>query len=113
MLNFTRKKNLTLPMLRPVIDKEFYVKVQSAITLSKVPPKQGENPAHVMEVIDLETGEEKIMIANAVIVRAFEEDYEGEAYVGKCFAMTKHAIKGSSKFNPYSITEIELVEDSE
>ena len=107
-MKFNIKKNLTLPLIKPTIDKPFYVRFEKAMEISKVKPKNGEEPPLVAEVTELESGEVKMMICGAVIHNTLTDEYPDDGYVGRCFMITKHKISGSQKFNPHSIVEIEV-----
>src|SRR3569833_1186049 len=50
--------------------------------------KASMEPAHLFDVVDLSDGEEKQLIANAVLRSTFDDTYPNNEYVGKAFAIT-------------------------
>lgn len=107
---YKRVKAITLPLLKQKDDVTCYIKIISEISVGKeVKQKKGETvmaPAQIMRVINLETGEEMEMIANAVLKSTFEENYPDKKYVNKCFAVTRHSKAQGKNYNTYSVEEI-------
>lgn len=101
---------VTLPILKKVDDVAIYVTIQTKIILGKeMPAKEGEKQqeaAHLCNVINLETGEEMQMIANAVLKGSLEEKYPDESYVGKSFKILQMKVEGK-RYKNYSMFEIE------
>lgn len=110
-LNFKVVKNVTLPLLKQSDDTTVYVRIDSAIFKGKEIKGTGEaakmEPADLMNVTELESGEQMQMIANAVLKGNLEEEYPEEGYVGKCFAVTRMKVEGK-RYKNYSIQEIEV-----
>ena len=107
-----RKKLLTRPVLKLVIDEPRFVKMTSKMFIGKELKKQKEDakkkePATLIEVIDLETGEEAQIIANAVLKSVLDEFYPQDAYVGKSFQLTKHSKQEGKDYFPVAVEEIE------
>jgi hypothetical protein len=103
---FKRKKALTLPQLKQSTNDTVYIKFLSAIRISDVAPKEGEEPANVANVVDLTTGQEHIFIVPAVLKGVLETDLKGE-YEGKCFECTKLPKPNGKRYNQYEIYEID------
>ena len=104
-------KSVTLPLLKQADDVPYYIAVQTAITKGKeIKQKKGETimePAQIMRVVNLETGQECEMIANSVLQSTFEENYPGQKYVGKAFEVIRHAKQQGKRYHTYSVSEIE------
>ena len=64
-------------------------------------------PAHLAPVINLETGEENLLIVAAVVKGNFDEHYPKNAYVGKAFELVKLGKREGKRYFDYSIKEIE------
>lgn len=106
-----RKKLLTRPVLKYVVDVANYVLIETAAHIGKEmkPGADGKKkePATLCNVIDLKTGEPAQLILNAVVKSVLTEEYPGDSYVGKCFAITKQARVPGKSYDPFSIEEIE------
>jgi hypothetical protein len=112
MSQFKRVKNLTLDILKFVENNPRHVKITGPIHLgkeqksSKGDDKKRE-PAHLAPCINLEDGAECQIIVSAVVLSVLNDEYPGEAYVGKCFAITKKNRVEGKQYFPYSVEEIE------
>lgn len=114
MTQFKRVRNLTLDVLKFVENETRHVKITGEIHLGKQEKKGKDDdgkparePAHLAHCIDLETGNECQIIVAAVVLSVLSDEYPGNSYVGKCFAITKKdRVKGKQYF-PYSVEEIE------
>lgn len=118
---FKKVRSVTLPLLKWKNDVERYYKIVSPMfkgqEISKTEydengvakPKQ--EPVTLANVIDLETGEEGQIIIGAVLAETWnrDEQYAGEQYVGKSFAITQKR-DPSKKYNTYTVIEIEVDE---
>lgn len=106
-----RKKLLTRPILKFVKDVPQYIKFEGAIYLGKEMKQKAEDkkkePAHLADVIDLQTGELAQIIVNAVPMSVLKENYPNDSYVGKCFAITRQSRKEGKAYDPFSVEEIE------
>jgi hypothetical protein len=108
-------KSVTLPILKQADGVPYYVRVTGAIFLGKQLKGEGEEakqePAHLMNITNLETGEDMQMIANTVMKSSLEEEYPENGYVGKCFQIERKAAGAGKRYKAYSIQEIEITED--
>lgn len=106
-----RKKLLTRPVLKYVVDVPNYVLIETASHVGKEmkPGADGKKkePATLCDVIDLKTGEPCQLILNAVVKSVLAEEYPSDSYVGKCFAITKQARVTGKSYDPFLIEEIE------
>lgn len=106
------KKNITLPLIKPQIDKPVYIKVTSAIFVGKAVNKAGDNkdmePAKLVNCVNLETGEEAQIIVPSVLNGIFSDEYPEDAYVGCGFQITKHAKANGKRYHQFSVAELEL-----
>ena len=113
---FKKVKSVTVPVLKLLPDQPVYVRVQSKMEVSKQieAKKAGTKPmepATIMHVIDLSTGEEAILIVGKVLEGVFNETYADGAYVGKDFEIVNHGQRGDKKYNTYSVAQIEVEAD--
>ena len=109
---FTKVRAVTLQLFKWKNGTERYFKLTSTIYQGSVPAKDdGKEPAHLVNCIDLETGEEGCFIVGAVMKSTFEEHeaYQNLQYVDKCFAITQNR-DPSKTYNTYQIIEIEPTE---
>lgn len=105
-------KTLTRPTFKSVVDVPLYLKITEASFIGKERvgrdgKKSDKEPPTVYNVVNLESGEEGQLIGNTVIKSTLEEEYPNNAYVGKCFAITKQKRKEGKQYDPFSIVEIE------
>lgn len=108
-------KNVTLPVLRLEEEVPVYVKIVSPMRLSAAKAAEGGKgkkvdmePATVVEVVNLETGENATMIVNSVLKGNWDEQYPNDDYVDRGFAITKHPKREGKRYNDFSIQEIEV-----
>jgi hypothetical protein len=110
-----RKKLLTRPVLKYVVDVANFVLIEAAAHIGKEmkPGADGKKkePATLCNVIDLKTGEPAQLILNAVVKSVLTEEYPNDTYVGKCFSITKQARVTGKQYDPFSIEEIENPND--
>ena len=126
-LVFVKVRSVTRPLLKmdDVGGKAIYVTVQSAVKDAK--PQSGgkteapllENgqpnpkymaPPRLLDVLNLETGEEMTIIANKVLETELQETYPGDGYVGKSFEIVKHKSDAGKRYATFGIAEIQLAE---
>ena len=103
MKTFRKLKSVTRNLFKLSNNKEYYFKIQEPIFLGK---KIGDkDPAHLANVIDLETGEEGQIILGAVLVGILNENYPDDAYVSRCFEIVKFR-DAASAYNTYNVSEV-------
>ena len=105
-------KHVTLPLFKWEDNKARYYKITSPIFIGKeINDKSAgakkKEPAHLMNVVDLETGEEGQVIVATVLRGILTEEYPNDAYVGKGFAITQRKIPGKD-YNGYGVDELVL-----
>lgn len=106
---FTKVRAVTLQLFKWKNGVERYFKLTGTIYQGTVAKDDDDKePAHLINCIDLESGEEGCFIVGAVMKSTFEEHeaYIDGAYVNKCFAITQNR-DPSKKYNTYQIIEIE------
>lgn len=118
MSKFTRKKALTLPTLKMVIDTPIYVKINDIKHKESLDEKTGKIKVNkdtgepellpVASVVNLETGELNELVMGSVLIKNIQEAFPTESDVfGKCFEITKHNKKTGKRYHTYTIFEIE------
>lgn len=106
------KKVLTRSAFKLIVDEPMYIRIEGAMFVGKERigrdgKKSDKEPPTVMNVTNLATGEEGVLIANTVIKSTLDEEYPSNAYVGKCFGITKQKRKEGKQYDPFNIVEIE------
>jgi hypothetical protein len=108
---FKKVRNLTLDILKFVENEPRNVKIVGPIHLGKEQkdkdPTKKRDPAHLAPCIDLDTGAECQIIVAAVVLSVLNDEYPNEAYVGKCFEITKKSRVEGKQYFPYGVQEIE------
>ncbi len=88
MSKYKRSKTLTLPIVSMAHNDEMYIKVVGP--MYKVNEDEDENgkkrPMTLVPIIDLESGEEMLLICHTLISAVFKRDAKG--YVGKCYELS-------------------------
>lgn len=110
---FKVKKNLTPPVLKLIEGEAAYVKITAAMYIgrdikSKNPADKQKEPAHILDCVNLVTGEVCQVIAAAIIQSTLTENYPNDTYVGKGFSITKQARQPGKQYNKYEVCELEL-----
>ncbi len=110
---FKVKRTVTLPLFKISAGKQIFIKSDGPMYLGKelkeTEGQQKKQPATLMHVTNLETGELGMIICGTVLKGIFNEDYPGEDYVGRCFAVEMHRAPGKD-YNNYTVYEIEVSE---
>lgn len=107
--NFARKKALTVPTLKMVIDTPIYVTIEE---IKHKFTKNGEaDLLPVATVVNLEDGKRYQLVLGSVLIANLQENYPTENDVfGKSFEITKHNKKTGKDYHTYTIYEIEADE---
>lgn len=109
---YKTKKKLVLPVLNAkmktgdsiafkVLDKMYVGKPQKNA-------KEGEKPADLMHAINIETGEEGLIIIPAVLKSTLNDMYEKDSYVGLHFYLEKGGKPAGKRYFQYIVNEIEV-----
>lgn len=109
---FKRTRALTLPTLKLVEEVAVNVTATGPMHVSTAQQRPGKDgkvmePATVLPVVNLETGEVTQIILGSVLKDILTETYPKDAYVGKSFEITKHAKATGKRYNTYSVFEID------
>lgn len=109
---FAVKKNLTPPLFKFAEDVTLYLLILSPIYIGKpMKAKEGEKkrePAHLADVVNMETGEAGQIIVSAVVASVFAESYPNDGHVGKGFAITKRGKVPGKEYTKYDVQEVEV-----
>lgn len=106
---FKRKAAITLPTTSFKERDILYCKVVAEIRTGKAIKRGSEDmePAELMRIIDLETGEEVDLIVPAVLGAILSDmKEEGKDYVGMAFEIQKQDAPGK-RYKKYSVYEID------
>lgn len=112
---FKRVRTVTLPVHQLKPDgKLHYLRLDSKMRLGKeVAAKAGEKkmePATLIDVTDLQTGELAVIIAPKVLRGILDESYPGDSYVGKGFELSLHKKEGK-RYHQVMLAEVEVPEN--
>lgn len=111
---FKIKKMVTLPLLKPSLGIPVFIKIIDKMFQGKeikTGDKKDMEPAMLLNILDLSTGQPCQMIANKVFESILLEEYENHSYVGVCFQVTKLSPRDGKRYNGFEIIEIELEDD--
>ena len=112
---FTKKRAVTLELLKPQIDKPVYVKFTCPIYQAKetrsedqIKKDAGQNePPMLANIVNLENNKEQQIIIPSVLESELTDAYPEDAYVGLSFELVKFKKKEGKRYHPFSIIEIE------
>lgn len=103
-------KNVTLPILKREDNVPIWVRITAPIHTGKQLKGTGEKakmePARLVDLVDLTTGEIMQMICNTVLESSLTEAYENDSYVGKCFLIEQQSPEGK-RYKTFKILETE------
>lgn len=125
-LRFKVKSDVTLPLLKIVQDRDYFVTFNGAMSLGKkmavkktVDEKTGEivdapqrEAATIAPVTNLETGEHAQIICGTVFRKELADAYPENGYVGKSFKFRIAKVSGKN-YNIVQISEIEIETETE
>lgn len=105
-------RRVTRPVLKLEEDKPVFVRAMSALYEGReIKPAPGNEaqmkPATLLDVVNLETGEEAQIVTGAVLASNLREGYPGDAYKGKCFQITKLPKQKGKRYFGFDLIEIE------
>ena len=107
---FKVKASVTLPIFKLAAGVQRFFTFDGPMHIGKdtgqVMNGKKMEPATIANVTDLETGEMGVVICATVMSKEIAENYPGETYVGKSFAVTLIRVP-EKKYNLYEILEIE------
>lgn len=101
------KQRLTFQLLKFKGTDPLYFKVNEKIVQSKKVVDDQKEPPHIAKVVDLETGEVCEMIFPAVLKSILEEQFPGDAYVGKSFSARKFDKANGKNYATFDVAELE------
>lgn len=109
---YTRVRAVTLPTAKLTEEVPVHVTIMGAMHVSTAQQRPGKDgkvmePATIMSVTDLDTGELTQIVVGSVLKGILNETYPEDAYVGKSFEIVKHAKAQGKRYNTYSVFEIE------
>lgn len=110
------KQQLIVPLLKQQVDKPVYFRITGPFFVGKEIKGSKMEPAHILPVIELISGEPMQLIANAVLRSTLTEAYcndnpevamtDKAGYIGKCFRAVQRKIAGK-RYKGYDLAEIE------
>lgn len=115
-LKFQRVKTVVRQQLKLIEEVPVFIEVQGAFYKGEQdknellkPEKDRKEPPTLVDAIDLETGEEVVVVANKGVVDGIERAYADGTYVGKRFEICIHGkktAKNGNQFRPVSLFEL-------
>lgn len=105
---FRKVRSVSLPQLKPELDREYYIRIDDAFSERDGKADKG-GPASTMmitNITDMETGECFQLIATTIMVKELTMTYPENNYVGRIFEFIKHPIPAGKDYHPVTITEV-------
>lgn len=106
---FQRVRAVTQSVLKLPTGQSRYLYLIDPMTVGKKIDDKKE-PATLCHAVDMETGEEGVIICPMVLQKELNENYPGESYVGKGFEISKTR-DPEKKYNHVSISEVAVPDD--
>ena len=104
-------KTLTVPLLKLQVEVPAHIKILDKMFIGKAqkpaPGKTSMEPATLVNVVDLDTGEARQMILNEALKSILNEAYANDKYVGRAFRVIKHEKVEGKKYFGFTVEEIE------
>jgi hypothetical protein len=111
---FKRVASVSRPVLKLVLNKTYFILIQSAFKSEKLSEEQRKKSAYpesevitIFDVVDLESGEEMQCVGRSVFVSEISEKYPNDSYVGKAFEFSLSKPEGK-RYTVPRIYEIEV-----
>lgn len=102
-------KHVTMPTFKLANDIPLFVTIDDKIfTGKKLKGEDKKEPAKIVNVTNLTTGEVGQIVLGTVLLSNLMETYPNDGYVGKSFQITKHSKVAGKEYNNYTILEIEI-----
>jgi hypothetical protein len=110
MAQFKKIKSVTLNVLKLEKGKPRYVFLLGPMFEGEKVGKDNKGPATLVHAVDMETGEEGLVICPTVMQNELIKNYPGESYAGKGFELvvTRDAEKG---YNHVAMSEVAPPDD--
>lgn len=119
---FAKLRQVTLGVLKLSSKEPRYICIVDAMHVSAdIAPEQPakdsdkpsakrKEPATVAHALDMETGEEGVLICSAMIKSQLNREYPGDSYVGRGFELISTKVPDKA-YNIVSIAEVEVPDD--
>lgn len=108
---YKTKRVVTVPVLKWTLEEPVHVRIESKMfkgsAQKATPGKQAMEPATLVHVTNLDTGEVTQIILGATLVSILNETYEKDSYLGKSFRFIKHEKKDGKRYYTFTVEEIE------
>ena len=118
-ITFKRKKLLTRPQVKMKAGDSIYLRIEQPMFIgTNIKARKGKEgdekkePPTVIWGVDLQTGEQVQMLANAVLKSILEEEYKENSYVGKCFLIEKKEKEPGRDYFAFHVEEVEDPNDA-
>lgn len=106
---FKRVRSVTLPVLKVAKGQPRFFYFKGPMYLGeKIDPKK--DAATLAHCVDMETGEEGLVICTAVMRKELERNYPGDGYVGRGFELSLTMVP-EKKYNIPSIAEVAVPDE--
>lgn len=116
---FTKLRQVTLGVLKLSPKEPRYIYIVAPMHVSAdiapdAPAKEGapkkKEPATVAHALDMQTGEEGVLICSAMLKSQLQREYPGDGYVGRGFEFTSTKVPDKA-YNIVSIAEVDVPDD--
>ena len=110
---YKTKKVLTVPVLKMALETPVHVRILDKMFVGKAQTPSADSkqkamePATLVNVVNLDTGEANQLILGAALQGTLIDNYPKDGYVGLAFRIVKHDKAPGKKYNTYTVEEIE------
>lgn len=112
MTRFKKVRNVNLPIIKVNAGKEAYFTATKPMYKGKKlegkPGEEDKEPVDLLDVVDLESGEEGTIVVAKVLGEILNDEYPSAGYVDKSFSILKHPKRDGKKYHQYTVCEIEV-----
>jgi hypothetical protein len=115
-VSFKPKRLLTVPVLSLKDNEPRILRFDGKMHIGKtMKAKEGDKPkepATIASVTDMESGEIFDLIVSAVLHSVLDEEFPGDAYVGKVFSVTALPKRDGKQYKGMKVYEMDIVDSS-
>lgn len=100
-------RKVVVPQLKLCVDEPVFILADSVLYAGKK-LEDDKDPATLMNVINLSTGEQALIVVPTVLASILREEFEGDSYVGKMFRIVLRKVEGK-KYHQVELDELEAI----
>lgn len=109
-MGFKRKAQVTKPLISMAHTPELQVKILTEPSRIEMPrlARSEDGMVSIIDVVDLNTGEEAMLICPTVLIRLMEE---GDVVVGGCYEIVDAGVPEGKDYRAIKVYELEVTEE--